>query len=113
MLLVFLLLLRVRSVFSFKEGVSISKLEPQLVLGLLSVYSIFEEHGYDAVVTSVSDGIHRSGSFHYVGCAADLRIRHLGKSDVVTLVKSIRAALGSNFDVVLEVDHIHIEYDPK
>lgn len=99
--------------FSFKQGVSIANLEPQLVLGLLSVYSVFEEHGYDVVVTSVSDGVHRSDSRHYVGFGADLRIRHLGKSDVVTLVNAIRSALGSNFDVVLEVDHIHIEYDPK
>lgn len=98
----------------FKESVRIDVLSPQLVLGLIAIHSVFESHGYDCILTSVSDGAHRSGSRHYDGNACDLRIRHISSGSHVTdLVDDLRRVLGSNFDVVLEVDHIHVEYDPK
>src|SRR5689334_8528655 len=99
--------------FSFKDGVSLSRLQPQLVLGLIAAYSVFEVHNYDFTITSVCDGVHKTDSLHYVGAAADLRIWSIGHTDVDILVRDLRRALGSNFDVVLEVDHIHVEYDPK
>ena len=98
---------------SLKPGVSISRIQPQMVLGLISINSIFEVHGCDLVLTSVCDGRHKIDSRHYSGNAVDLRIWSIGGSDVEHLVSSIRRALGADFDVVLEVDHIHVEYDPK
>lgn len=98
---------------SFKHDVKLDVLDPRIVLGVLCVYSVFEEFGYDCVITSISDGVHRSDSFHYRGCAADFRIRHINGPAIDAVVNNLRQALGSNFDVVLEVDHLHVEYDPK
>ena len=98
---------------SLKSCVTMDKLQPQIVLGLIAIHSIFEAHGYDVTITSLSDGVHQSGSLHYSGCAVDLRIKPIRESDVTFLLRDIRFALGANFDVVLEVDHIHVEYDPK
>lgn len=98
---------------SIKPGVHMDKLQPQIVLGLIAIYSIFERHGYDVTITSISDGNHSLNSLHYVGSAVDLRIKSVGTSDVELLVSDIRRSLGANYDVVLEVDHIHVEYDPK
>lgn len=52
-------------------------------------------------------------SLHPVGNAIDIRSRDLQKGTVLRLVSSIRKTLGNCFDVLLESDHIHIEYDRK
>ena len=63
----------------------------------------------EMVVTSARDGKHREHSLHYVGQAVDLRTR-----DFVDMwVQYLRQALGEDWDVVAEKDHIHCEYDPK
>ena len=98
---------------SLKQGVKMEPLQPQIILGLLAVSSVYKEHGYDLVITSLSDGIHRPDSLHCRGCAVDLRTRHVAGRDIVRLVDAVRTALGSDFDVVLEADHLHIEYQPK
>lgn len=68
--------------------------------------------GYTMTITSGRDGVHSKNSKHYTGDAIDIRTRDM--SDV----KKVYAMLKENvddklFDVVLESDHIHIEYDPK
>jgi len=98
---------------SLKVGVKMEKLQPQLVLGLLVISSIYKDYGYDLTITSLSDGVHSPNSLHRVGCAVDLRTRCVGSADILSLVSSIRRALGSDFDVVLEADHLHVEYQPK
>lgn len=98
---------------SFKPGIRLNNLQPQIILGLLAVHSIYEEYGYELVITSVSEGKHKIGSLHYSGCAVDLRINNIAKHDLSSIISSIKNALGSNFDVVWEVTHLHVEYDPK
>ena len=66
----------------------------------------------DILVTSIRDGNHMPGSLHYDGHAFDVRWPvHYEDRDV--LLDALRDALGPDFDVVGEADHIHIEYDPK
>lgn len=101
-------------ILSLKSGVDVSRIRPELVLVCSIISSIFIRAGYDCVITSISDGVHGSGSRHYVGLAADFRIRHIdSKITIDTLVDIIRRSLGVDYDVVLEADHIHVEYDPK
>lgn len=70
------------------------------------------------VVTSLHDSRHSATSLHYgaagdVRCrAADLRTRNLEPEDQELAVGRLRTLLGTAYDVVLESDHIHIEYDP-
>jgi hypothetical protein len=94
-----------------KLGVDIRKVSPELVLGLIIADGIYRQFNTDMVVTSVVDGRHMGTSKHYLGYAADLRIWGLeGRVDQIVI--ELQKALTNNFDVVKEVDHIHLEYDP-
>ncbi|MBI4379503.1 MAG: hypothetical protein HY578_10450, partial [Nitrospinae bacterium] len=65
----------------------------------------------DAIVTFTTNVVHGANSLHYSGNAIDLRIRDLSPSQIPQIVNGLRNALGSDYDVILEGDHIHIEYD--
>ena len=74
---------------------------------------IMEKWG-EFVVTSANDGRHSKNSLHYKGKAVDIRIWALKKDeDKTQAIRELKLALGSDYDIVLEPDHIHIEYDPK
>jgi len=102
----------------FKRGVKIDGLSPQLLLGLIVAESTHDDQGLDKrgpfEVTSINDGKHMPGSLHYSGRAADLRTAHLSGSEARGWAELLRLRLaGLGFDIVLESDHLHIEYDPK
>ena len=101
-----------------KPGVKLQNLRPQIVLAAMIVRDVYAKHGLDLRITSANDGKHKDTSLHYAGHAVDLGTKydtgiqypqHL--RDVV--IADLRAALGADFDVVDEPDHIHVEYDPK
>lgn len=97
----------------FKEGIITTGVRAEVVLALMVIDKVYENHGLDLVVTSVCDGKHSVTSLHYSGQAADLRIWNM--EDPATVVEEIKDALGRNpdYDVVLESDHIHFEWQPK
>lgn len=66
----------------------------------------------ELVITSASDGAHRLGSRHYTGEAIDIRTMYLDAHGKDVLRAALASVLGVSFDVVVEADHIHIEYDP-
>ena len=68
---------------------------------------------WDVIITSGTDGVHKKGSKHYVGGALDLRISNIPNGQLSIYVKALKGRLGPDYDVVLESDHIHCEYDPK
>lgn len=101
----------------FKDGVSIRGIRPELVLAITVAEQVVGQvcDGQNATVTSVVDGTHSITSLHYIGHAFDLRTRDMdaAQSDaVVETLGMILAPLG-DFDVVLEDDHIHVEWQPK
>jgi len=63
------------------------------------------------VITSIRDGIHSRTSLHNVGFAIDIRTSNLKQPKDVT--QKLKAILSAEFDVILEGNHIHIEYQPK
>lgn len=74
----------------------------------------YAERGYACVITSVLDGDHAKNSLHYAGAAADLRTRDISsQAERRALRGEIAAALGADFDVVLESTHLHIEWQPR
>ena len=93
-----------------KAGVDISRLERNTRRGLAVVAEIFTARGREIVITSTYEGNHGDGSLHYANQAFDVRMP-LGEA--VTITAEITEALGKDFDVCFESDHIHIEYDPK
>ena len=96
-----------------KSGVKISGVQPELLIGLMIADAIYARYNTELVVTSLCDGKHMSNSKHYQGLAADLRINNVLPAKLMELLSILKNALGVDFDVVLEKDHIHIEFDPK
>lgn len=95
------------------SDVRIHGLRPEMNLGITIINSVFEHFKYDCIITSAVEGKHSRASLHYNGCAVDLRIRHLNKYDIPKIKQAMVDALGPDFDVVLEGNHFHIEYQPK
>jgi hypothetical protein len=95
---------------SIKPGVIIFGLQPEMLLGISIIASIFAEQKEDLVITSVMDGKHMAGSRHYAGQAVDIRLVSVSEA---FLPAKLKAALGPDFDVVPESDHLHIEYDKR
>ena len=94
-----------------KDGARVAGMGTPLLLALLIADEVYAVQDEVCVVTSIADSKHSPGSLHYIGHAADLRMPGLNtKAAVLTELKS---RLGSDYDVVLEADHIHIEYQPK
>jgi len=93
-----------------KAGVDISKLERTTRRSLTIIAVILRDHKVDLIVTSTYDGYHTPGSLHYANRAYDIRVPPDMKR---ILCDKIKEALSFDFDVILENDHIHIEYDPK
>lgn len=96
-----------------KPGVSLKGVQPQVLPIMLIAAAIYQGFGLDAVVTSGTDGRHREGSLHYRGLALDLRSNNLTAEQAASVGRQLRAALGAEYDVVIEGDHIHVEFDPK
>lgn len=94
-----------------KKGVSISGIGPEISLGIHIVESILNKYGQELVITSCMEGKHKRGSAHYRGDAVDLRIWTLINAE--ECIKECREALGDDFDIILEGNHIHLEFDPK
>ena len=74
---------------------------------------------FSVVVTSGNDGKHMDTSLHYKNLALDFRTGHnwdaplMSEDEARELCEELKARLGMGFDVVLEKDHAHVEYDPK
>ena len=68
---------------------------------------------FDVVITSGTDGTHKVGSKHYGGDALDFRTSNIPADLLNLYIARVKARLGKHYDVVLEGDHLHIEFDPK
>lgn len=96
-----------------KTGVRLGSLQPQLIVAMIACNDVFAEHDKSFTITSVNDSVHGQGSLHFGGAAFDVRTRHLAQGVAQIITIELRGRLGDDFDVVLEEDHIHIEYQPK
>ena len=94
-----------------KSGVDLRGLTPQMAIAYTIACRCYGQ--YDCVITSASDGKHGPNSLHYKGQALDLRTRHLNGQGLQAVYHKLKESLGEQFDVVLESDHIHVEWDPK
>lgn len=101
--------------YSLKQGVTVGGVQPETVVAMNVVGNIFARRKKTMVVTSLTDGAEwrTKQSLHPKGYAFDLRIWDFPTlADQEALVEEIALALGDEYDVVLESDHIHIEFDP-
>jgi hypothetical protein len=95
-----------------KNGAEIAGITPEALLIIIVADGCFRLSGEDCIVTSVTDGKHSSGSRHYSGNAVDFRLPSYATS-ALAIVNRMRSCFDEDYDVVIESDHIHVEYDPK
>jgi len=93
-----------------KAGVDISRLNREIRSALPKLQTVLNYQSEELVITSTYEGTHGQGSLHYANDAVDIR---LPAKNVETVVSRIWEKLGTDYDVVSEGNHIHIEYDPK
>lgn len=107
-----------------KDGADCRFMRPELTGRLWTIEQVFLYHapeGYQFVITSGTDGKHAVNSLHYKGLAVDCRRwywdngqrRDLGIDTLYKIRADLRRSLGTDWDIVLETSHVHIEYDPK
>jgi hypothetical protein len=96
-----------------KAGVLLENVSWRMFWAALVVDSVFSRYDVETVITSGVDGSHSAASLHYQGLALDFRTRDLPAQQLGTIKASIQRELGASYDVVIESDHLHIEYDPK
>lgn len=100
---------------SIKDGVTLLGLQPQMLVALMAAHAIYEKRGRELVITAGNDGKHAETSLHYAGCALDFRTNNLAspQSDGIAIAAELTKALGRDFQVLFEGDHIHCAYRPK
>lgn len=96
-----------------KPGVDLRKVSPQICIACVIANEIYEKHNKYLVITSISDGQHKTDSLHYTGFAADFRTNYFTREEIIQVVQELQLSLGDQFDILHEIDHIHLEFDPK
>lgn len=84
-------------------------LQPPVAKARGKVAQVYQAVGEDLYITSKRDGIHSLGSLHYEGLAIDFRYPKNREG----IIEKLKKELGTDFDVIAEGDHIHVEYDPE
>lgn len=101
-----------------KLGVDLRGIHPVWGIAYPIINRVFEQCGYECIITSANDSKHGPNSLHYKGKALDLRTKHIQMMDKTKLIQGLKASLGPQFDVVFEAEgsaneHCHVEFDPK
>lgn len=93
---------------------------PALLFAFEAVDRVFRRHiGRDAVLTAAQEDAHGEGSLHFgvegdPRCrAADFSFDGVPDNKKIAISSELRRRLGEDFDVVVEADHFHVEYDPE
>lgn len=94
-------------------GASLRGLRVETLFALCVASEVYQNHSYEMEITSGVEGKHSRGSLHYAGAAVDLRIKNIPTEVVLDITTDIKERLASDYDVILEGNHIHIEYQPK
>lgn len=95
-----------------KNGAKVNGLKTEILLAVIVASDIYKSLGQALVITELTGGKHSRASLHYVGYAVDLRT-HYFSDNGLEAQKMLKNSLGTEYDVVLEKDHIHIEFQPK
>ena len=83
---------------------------PRNLVILAAAANVGAQMDQDVTITSGTDGKHMVGSKHYSGEALDIRL--LGERTKEFMAR-LSSRLGSAYQVILEADHIHVEFDPR
>lgn len=93
-----------------KDGVNLENVSWRMFYAACVAEEIYKKYGVECVITSANDGKHGDKTLHHKGLALDLRTWNLN-GRAVQVADELRKALPDAYDVVVESDHIHMEYD--
>lgn len=99
-----------------KAGCKFKRFTPQLASFIMAVIRTWDLHApaIVPVITSANDKKHMTSSLHYSDLAWDLRINNIPDAGKVEeIARMLRVDLGNDYDVVVENDHIHCEFDRR
>lgn len=97
----------------YKKGVKVQGIRQELILAIIVADGVYTSIGKELVITSLLDGTHSNTSLHYTGCGVDFRTRYFTESEAKKARDDISGRLTSDYDVLLESNHIHVEYQPR
>lgn len=98
----------------YKDGVKRDGLVDVMDMYIMSIGFLHLKYFFKKlVITSTTEGKHRKNSLHYKGLAFDVRISDKTKEETNRFLNLLKFHFDRTLDIVLEKDHIHIEYDPK
>ncbi len=91
---------------------------PQLVYAIFIARDLAEKYDWPFfVITSLNDSKHSRTSLHFAGCGFDIRIRNpitgVKVNRTEQYVNELNDLLGIHFDIILERDHVHGEWQRK
>ena len=100
---------------SIKDGATLLGLVPQMVVAVIALHAIYQKRGVPLVITAGNDGKHSETSLHYAGTALDFRTSNLPSpsSDGIAIADELSKALGRDYQVLFEGDHLHVAWRPK
>ena len=96
---------------NFKNGVKLAGLQPEMLEAIDICAEVFSKNNLPLTLTSAREGNHGRHSHHYKGLAIDLRVWDIADS-VNIYQRYLQEALGPDYQVIVEPDHLHVEYDP-
>ena len=95
-----------------KEGALVGNMQVPILFALWVIEPILESFGQKLIITEIAGGKHSSNSKHYLGQAVDIRTWSLAAaSNVHECGIALQKALGSEYFVLVETDHIHIQFN--
>jgi len=97
--------------FIVKSGANIRGLNPVMRKAIDVADDVYTKHGKTLVITSGLDGTHKPMSYHYFALAIDLRTSYFTPDEAKVVAGEIQAKLGFPYEVVVETDHLHLEWD--
>jgi hypothetical protein len=77
------------------------------------LFRLGDKWSHKITITSCNDGKHMATSYHYRNHALDIRTNDLPPKRVDEFYLDLKETFGTNYDIVKEKDHIHLEPSPR
>jgi len=98
-----------------RKNTSIIGLKQEIECTFPTIQKAYDFFGVEFVVTSGTERYKHKSVFsrHYIGMAIDIRIRDFTKKDLKMFFVMLKNLLGSQYNIRMEKNHIHIAYKPR
>lgn len=101
-----------------KPGASLKGVKDVMFIAAIAIENVMNALGYECTITSGTDSMDQHGggdaskTLHDDGLALDFRSRYLTEDAKRLMAQEMQAALGPAYQVIIEKDHFHVEYQP-